>query len=448
MLTLMVIALVIPKRQYELRPFWCHSKALRSVFSGVRWVLLRAGRRSGKTEIAKRAIVLVLFMETWHGSPANCLWCGPTLTQTKEIAWEDLKAMVPKEYVAKISETELKITTHFGSTLKVAGLDKPHRIEGSGYDFVVVDERADVKPEAISRSIIPALLERKGKLWEIGVPKRFGVGAESYNKKFDEIQSGVIKNGIALEWESAEVVEPAELEELRGSMTAEDFDEQFRAMVLTIGGQVYYAFSDANIKPCKYDERKPIIVGSDFNVDPMCWTIGQEHRGPNGIEFHVFDLLWKRNTNTYASLDALHAAYGPHTGGWIFHGDASSRSRKTSSIETDLAIIKNDKRFINSRVIYPRKNPNIEDRLAATNAMMCNATKEGTPGRHRLFIDPDKCQKLITDYKNRSRKEGKRELDDGPFQGHLADSCDYIMYARYPVRINNSPGKNKVGLVA
>ena len=388
-------------------------------------------------------------METWHGAPANCLWCGPTLTQTKEIAWEDLKAMVPKEYIAKISETELKITTHFGSTLKVAGLDKPQRIEGSGYDFVVVDERADVKPEAISRSIIPALLERKGKLWEIGVPKRFGVGAESYNKKFDEIQAGKLKDSLALEWESADVIEPEELEKLRPTMTAEDFDEQFRAMVLTIGGQVYYAFSDANIKSCKYDERKPIIVGSDFNVDPMCWTLAQEHRGPNGTELHVFDLLWKRNTNTYASLDSLYAAYGPHTGGWIFHGDANwARARKTSALETDLVIIANDDRFINSRVIYPRANPAIEDRLSATNAMMCNATEEGTPGRHRLFIDPDNCQKLISDYRNRSRKEGKRELDDKKFQGHLADSCDYIMYARYPVRINNTPGKSKVGLVA
>ena len=106
---LMMIALVIPKRQYKLRPFWCHSKAIRSVAGGIRWVLLRAGRRSGKTEIAKRAIILALAMETWHGAPANCLWCGPTLTQTKEIAWEDLKAMVPAEWIAKISETELKI---------------------------------------------------------------------------------------------------------------------------------------------------------------------------------------------------------------------------------------------------------------------------------------------------------------------------------------------------
>ena len=79
----------------------------------------------------------------------------------------------------------------------------------------------------------------------------------------------------------------------------------------------------------------------------------------------------------------------------------------------------------------------------ATNAMMCNAKQQ-----RRLFIDPDKCERLITDYKNRSRKEGKRELDDGPFQGHLADSCDYIMYARYPVVLNQMQGKSKIGLVA
>jgi len=379
-------------------------------------------------------------METWHGSPANCLWCGPTLTQTKEIAWEDLKAMVPKEYVAKISETELKITTHFGSTLKVAGLDKPHRIEGSGYDFVVVDERADVKPEAISRSIIPALLERKGKLWEIGVPKRFGVGAESYNKKFDEIQSGVIKNGIALEWESAEVVEPAELEELRGSMTAEDFDEQFRAMVLTIGGQVYYAFSDGpegNVKPNKYNPNLPIVVGSDMNMTPHCWNLGHQI----GDEYYVFAEIALKNSNTQKMLDRLNYLYKDHTKGWFFHGDASSRANKTSANESDYVQIVNDARFAPKRVIYPNANPAIEDRLAATNAMLCNAN-----GERRLFIDPS-CVVLLSDLKNRARKEGKRELNDSPMTGHMSDALDYVMYVRFPVHILASRGKAKVGLV-
>lgn len=382
-----------------------------------------------------------------HGMKGLYGFAGPTYKQTKRVAWQKLKDLTPKEWVVKISETELSIETHW-STLLVGGLDQPQRWEGVGYDRFVVDERCDVKPEAITTSILPALADRKGSLWQIGVPKRTGVGKDTFYDHFDKIKSGEIEDGLALEWESSEVMEADELEKLKSQMSADDFDEQFRAMRIVIGGQVYYALSDANIRECRYDSNRPLIIGMDFNVDPMCWTIGQEHRGPAGPEFHVINVLWKRNTNTYDSLDALFAAYGGHTAGFEFYGDINwARARKTSAIETDLAIIANDKRFINKQVKFPRSNPPIEARLSATNAMMCNATDEGTPGRHRLFIDPTNAQRLITDYQQRSRKEGKRDLDDGPFQGHLADSCDYIMHARYPIMLDGMGGMAGIALM-
>jgi len=425
----------------KLRYHWAHAQAINTT---ARWVDLIAGRRSGKTEIAERSLVMQLPKQYEHGLRGSYGFAGPTYNQTKRVAWKKLKSLVPDEWITKISETELTIETHW-SDLFVGGLDQPKRWEGNGYDRFVVDERCDVKPEAISTSILPALADRKGSLWQIGVPKRTGIGKQSFYDHFDQIVSGEIKNGLALEWKSAEILDAEELELFRNQMTEEDFSEQFEAMRLKIGGEVYYAFSEANLKPCHYHPEKEIIVGSDFNVDPMCWTLGQEHQGPHGTEFHVFDILWMRNTNTYKALDALAAAYGGHTGGWTFHGDASANHRRTSAIETDLKIIKNDSRFLNSLVVYPNANPKIEDRLKATNTML----RAGPKGSYiyRLFMDPVKAAKLATDYRNRSRKEGKMELNDGPFQGHLADSCDYIMYARYPVVLNSTGGTGRVGLV-
>jgi len=425
----------------KLRYHPAHAQAINTT---ARWVDLIAGRRSGKTEIAERSLVMQLPKVYDHGMKGLYGFAGPTYKQTKRVAWEKLKTLIPREWVTKVSETELLIETHW-STLLVGGLDQPQRWEGVGYDRFVVDERCDVKPEAITTSILPALADRKGSLWQIGVPKRTGIGKDSFYDHFDKIKSGEIEDGLALEWKSSEVMDASELENLKTQMTEEDAAEQFDAMRLKIGGTVYYALSDANLKRCDYDPNREIIVGSDFNVTPMCWTLGHERHGPYGTEFHVFGIIWKKDTNTYETCDALAAAYGAHTGGWTFHGDASSRARKTSSIETDLAIIKNDKRFLNSQVMYPRKNPSIEARIKATNTMM----RAGSKGnyRHRLFIDPDKCAKLVTDYKNRKRKEGKMELDDGPFQGHLADSCDYIMHARYPIMLEGMGGMAGIALM-
>ena len=140
-------------------------------------------------------------------------------------------------------------------------------------------------------------------------------------------------------------------------------------------------------------------------------------------------------------LDRLNYLYGRHERGWCFHGDASSRARKTSANESDYLQIYNDERFFPKRVIYPKANPPIEDRLAATNAMLCNAK-----GDRRLFIDPS-CAVLINDLQNRSRKEGKRELNDGPMTGHMSDALDYVMYIRFPIHLNSQGGAGKIGLV-
>ena len=420
----------------KLRYHWAHAQA---IHTQARYVDLIAGRRSGKTEIAERSLVMQMPKVYPHGMKGLYGFAGPTYQQTKRVAWQKFKELIPNEWIVKISETELSIETHW-STLLVGGLDQPQRWEGVGYDRFVIDERCDVKPEAVTTSILPALADRRGSLWQIGVPKRTGVGKATFYDHFDKIKSGEIEDGLALEWESAEIMDADELDKLKSQMTEEDFDEQFRAKRIEIGGQVYYAFDGregGNVRPCKYHEDKQIIVGMDFNVDPMCWVLGHDH---DGI-FEVFDTLYKRNTHTTDCLDRLAAKYAEHRGGWLFYGDASSSARKTPSPTTDLKIIKNDNRFSPKRVLFPSRNPAIEDRINATNAMFCNAK-----GVRRAFID-SKQVRLIADVKNRSRKEGLRELDDGKFEGHFSDAFDYIMYGRYPVRINVRQGSQGVVLV-
>ena len=178
-----------------------------------------------------------------------------------------------------------------------------------------------------------------------------------------------------------------------------------------------------------YHKDKPIAVGSDFNVDPMCWAIG--HRADNGLT--VFDELSLRNTNTRQTLDELHARYGEHTGGWEFFGDASGSARKTSADTSDYLQIKNDKRFRDARVYYPKKNPPIASRFAACNSLMCNAA-----GERRLYVHP-RCKVLIKDLEDRAYKQGSREPDDYGDIGHMTDGLGYIIHRCWPVTLDSLP---------
>ncbi len=414
-------------RWYPLRYHADHDSIMQS---SARFILARAGRRSGKTEIGKRRLVMALAEDTGF-QDSRYFYAAPTRQQAKDIAWDDLKAMTPPEWLAgRPIETELKINTKFGSTLTVVGLDQPQRIEGRGYDGGMVDEMSDVKPKALSVSIYPALADRRGWLYLSGVPKRAGVGAVSFNQLFDEAREngtfpGTSDRVEAYAWESATVLSESELAFFQGLMDEKDFDEQFRALIQTVGGAVFHAFGNHNIEPVQYDPSLPIIVGSDFNVDPMCWILAQDQDG----KLRQFDEVWLRNTNTPATLDHLYSRYGSHGAGWSWFGDASSRARETSATKSDYLHILNDDRFRHKRVVMPKRNPMILDRISSCNALFRSAKNEV-----RFTIDPG-CKRTINDIKVRSYKEGSLTLDDGLDVGHITDALGYVINSLYPITL-------------
>ena len=86
----------LTERWYDLRHHADHEAIMAS---GARFVLARAGRRSGKTEIAKRRLVMALAEKVPDHDP-KYFYAGPTRQQAKEVAWDDLKAMTPPEWLA------------------------------------------------------------------------------------------------------------------------------------------------------------------------------------------------------------------------------------------------------------------------------------------------------------------------------------------------------------
>ena len=209
-------------------------------------------------------------------------------------------------------------------------------------------------------------------------------------------------------------------------LDVKDFAEQFDARWQTAGGGIFHAFDeDRNVRPCAYKPTKPIIVGSDFNVDPMAWVLG--HQTPHGFE--VFDEIWLRDTNTRAALDALWGRYSGHRGGFEFYGDATGRARKTAASKSDYLLILSDERFksLGRTIHYPRSNPRVADRFASCNALFCNAA-----GEYRLHLDP-RCTHLIDDLGARTYKQGTTEPDDQGDIGHITDALGYVIHALYPV---------------
>lgn len=390
-----------------------------------RFVAAACGRGSGKTELARRHVVRMLPIAKPWSDPLY-FFALPTYKQARRVAWNKILRLVPGDWVKSENATDMYIETVFGSRLYVMGLDKPQRIEGDQWDGGVIDESCDQRPGVFDLSVLPALSHRDGWCWRIGVPKRVGPGAAEFKEFYD--RGGTPGSGGVQEsytWPSSDVLSPEKIAWARENLDARDYAEQYEASWQKVGGLVFWAFNEVlNVRESTYKSELPLMIGSDFNVDPMAWVVAQHVDG----ELHVLDELFIRNTNTRATLDELHNRYKSHRSGFDFFGDATSRARNTRASESDYVQIRNDRRFTGARVFYPRRNPKLSDRFSATNAMFCNAE-----GVRRCFVHP-RCKNLIRDLTTRAYKEGESVPDDYGDVSHASDALGYIIAKAFKLR--------------
>ena len=106
--------------------------------------MVPAGRRSGKTELAKRKLIVEALSAQGWPDP-RFFAAAPTRDQAKAIYWNDLKAMVPRLLVADRSESNLTLTLRNGAEICVVGMDRPERIEGRPWNGGILDEYANMK---------------------------------------------------------------------------------------------------------------------------------------------------------------------------------------------------------------------------------------------------------------------------------------------------------------
>jgi len=385
-----------------------------------------AGRRSGKTEIARRRVVRWLNVIKPWPDPLY-FYALPTRDQAKRVAWPKLKALIPEYWIARISESALEIETIYGSKLCVLGLDVPARAEGVGWDGGVIDESSDQKSNVFDLTIRPALSDRNGWCDRIGVPKRTGSGAHDFKLFWERGLSGEDPEIESFSWPSSDILPAKEIDSAKRQLSDKDYNEQYEASWESVGGAVFYAFSDIhNVRSdlC-YDPSMPLLIGCDFNVDPMAWSIAQQRGG----ELHIFDELFIRNTNTEATLIELQKRYGTHKAGCRFFGDATGKARKTSASQSDYIQIRNFKGIEDARVMFPEANPPRHDRFASCNAMFLNAA-----GERRCFIHP-RCKNLIRDLTVRAYTAGTSEPDDHDDISHASDAAGYLIHWLFPLRL-------------
>jgi len=406
--------------------------------SATRFNVVPAGRRSGKTELAKRKLVqrALRFCDFDEG---RFIAAAPTLPQARKIYWSDLKKLVPKWARVHVSETRSAIHLINGAALEVVGMDKPERVEGPPLDGIVLDEYANMKERTWQEHVRPALstVGRAGWADFIGVPEGLG----HYYALWERSQDPEASSWAGFTWESADILDPEEIREAMEDMDEESFNQEYRGHFIRFSGRAYYAFDRAtHCEELPYYDTAPISLCFDFNISPGVCAITQEQDyvgarpGRADVVTAVIGEVWiPRYSNTERVCKAiLDSRFAKHRGDVCLYGDATGGAKGSAKVRgSDWDIIKQQLRPVFGNRLkdkVPKGNPPQATRRVAVNTRIKNAA-----GRVALLVDASRAPHVARDLDRVAMIEGVNEMNenDGDI-GHISAAVGYEIAARYP----------------
>lgn len=380
--------------------------------SRARFKVLNAGRRFGKTFLA----LILLFTFAVNHANAICWYVAPTYKQAEQIAWEDLKRLVPEAYVLKKNETDLSITLLNNSVIALRGSDNPDSLRGPGLDALVLDEAAFQKKE-VWKVMRPMLADKKGWCLFISTPKGYNWFYDLYcaaenRKGWQRFQFTTAEGGN---------VDAEEIEDAKAELDEKTFNQEFLASFETLTGRIYYNFSRELNKIDSYTlATAPILVGMDFNVNPMSAAIAQRAGG----QLIFFDEVDIPDGNTDAMCVELRRRYPKNP---IFvYPDPTGNSRHTNAPlgQTDFTIIRSH----GFTVLAPTKPYSTADKFNTVNAALCNVK-----GVRRVFVVKGKCLQLCKCWDGYCWKDDTGIPDKSGGLDHKSDAAAYLINYELPI---------------
>ena len=346
--------------------------------SDKRFRVLVAGRRFGKSYLS----CIELLRGAINRPGETYFYCAPTYRMAKDIAWKELKRLVPKVWIQSKNETDLRLELINGSTIELKGTENAMALRGRSLAGVVLDEAAFMDRDVWAEVIRPALADKQG--WALFISTPDGTASWFYDmwcfcgeQEWDDWKRWsftTIEGGN---------VAPEEVEAAREQLDARTFRQEFEASFENLTGLVAVSFSDDNIDKEVQDlHMLPLLLGLDFNVDPMAGICAVKHNNC----LYVFDeIMLTGGATTWDFAEEVTRRYGVDRR-VIACPDPTGNARKTSGVgSTDHNILRRS----GFTVMSPKAPWKIRDKITAVNTALYDAN-----GDRRTLIHP-RCKELI-----------------------------------------------------
>lgn len=407
-----------------------------AVPSGVRFPVVPAGRRSGKTERFKRFIV-----KRAAAVPGPYFAAAPTHDQAKKIFWDDLKALsLSAAHPRRPSESERTIFLPNGSEIHVVGLDKPQRIEGIPWKGGGIDEFADTKEGAWEGNILPALNtvhpldpDYRAWCWLFGVP-------EGLNHFYDLAEyaklSGDPDWGL-FHWKSAEILPPDVIEAAKRQMSARQFRQEYEASFETATGRVYEDYSADNYTGATIEPHEQLRWYHDFNFTPLSSGIGVRR---DNAAYLLEEIILTSAVARQSALEFVDRYKDHKNRSVLLFGDPSGRQGEKhghASDYTEIEQVLREHKWTVTRNVKP-STTSIKDGQNAVRAKIRNAADEVS-----LYVNTMTAPYTHKALATMQLKKGSTFLEEDSEYQHIGTAIRYWIDYEFP--INSAMRRIEVG---
>jgi predicted phage terminase large subunit-like protein len=197
-----------------------------------RFKVVAAGRRTGKSRLA----AYLLIVNALQADKGHVFYVAPTQGQARDIMWQTLLEVGhPVIEGSHINNLQIKLIN--GAMISLKGADRPETMRGVSLKYLVMDEYADMKPEVWEQILRPALADQKGQALFIGTP----MGRNHFYELYLYGQKGDDSSFAAFHFTSFDnpILDPAEIEAAKKSMSSFAFRQEFMASFEALGGELF-----------------------------------------------------------------------------------------------------------------------------------------------------------------------------------------------------------------
>lgn len=409
-----------------------------------RFITLAWGRQAGKSTFGNNHGLSA----AWNTRRKIYWYILPTWTQALVQFRRAQRALMKSPgAVLQFSKSELFYQLRTGSFLFYKSGKEFENLRTETLDGVIIDEYREQHPELWPRVIQPMLRTTGG--WAAFLSTTNG---------FDEFYE-LCQNGLMMKKGWGHLHAPstcnplftqAELEDAKENMSDSEFHQEILAEFIELYlGKVYPNYSVKNCSATNpftgadsISKHLPIVLGPDFNLNPMGWAVGQFR----GQDIYWFDEIYREHSNTQDATRAFIEKYRKNelTQEVTICGDATAKAGQRAAAgksDYDILCAMLTEAGVPWKNLTPDSNPPVKDRVNAVNAKLLSAA-----GTIHMWHHP-RCKMLARDWMRTKWKETKGlEIDSGPKKdlGHISDGAGYPTVKLAPIPSVYQPGVVRV----